>query len=100
MRKEYENVDFHKYDRNPIPDNVPDIRKEINKLREEDKDVFLSEIEHQLILDRIIACEDKIKAINSSNIKLTPVLGTFTIKETKANARQKKYSLTESKLLL
>lgn len=100
MRKEYENVDFHKYDKHPIPDNIADIRKEITKLKEEDRDVFLSEIEHQLILDRIIACEDKIKAICNSKIKITPVLGTFTIKETKSNARNKRYSLTESKLLI
>lgn len=98
--KNFENVDLHKYDKIPIPDSVREIRKEIIRLKEEDNDMFLSPIEHQLILDRIVACEEKIKVVTSANIKVTPVLGTYTIRETKGNAKRPHYSINETKMML
>ena len=98
--KSLHNVDLHKYDKNPIPDNIKEIRDEINSLKAQTKDPFLSQLEQQLILDRIIACEDKIKKLSSATIKITPVLGTRSIRDVKASAMEPKYSLTESKLLL
>ena len=98
--KGYENVDFHQYDRNPIPNDIGEIEKEIAHLKELDKDEFLAPIEHQLILDRILSCQDKIDEIRKDKIKITPVLKTSTIGDRKRNKPQHQYSLTESKLLL
>lgn len=98
--KGYENVDFHRYDRNPIPDSIAEIEKEIAHLKELDKDDFLAPIEHQLILDRVLACQDKIADIRKAKIKITPVLRTSTIGDKKRNKDKPQYSLTESKLLL
>ena len=98
--RNFDNIDFHKYDKDPIPDNIKDIRAEIAKLNAMDKDKFLSPIEHQLILDRIIACRDKIDELNKKNIKITPVLQSTTIGQLKSGKTIREYSLTESKLLI
>lgn len=95
-------VDLHKYDKNPIPDTVREIREEIirlNNVRRTDK--FLSPVEHQLIIDRIAQCEDKIKSMNDVKVKLTPVLRTTSIGDARRSISSKsEYSLTQSKLLL
>jgi hypothetical protein len=76
-------VDLYKYERIPIADNIPDIEKEIDNLRELTKDQFLSPIEQQLIIDRIERCTAKIKEIHTKNIKITPVIRTSTIGDKK-----------------
>ena len=81
--KNFSNIDMHKYDKNPIPDNIQEIREEITSLKKESKNQLLSPIELQLIVDRIDACQNKIKELNASSIKVTPVLGTRSIKDTK-----------------
>ena len=81
--KRFDHVDFNKYEKKPISDNVDEIRKEIKALREENFNTGLSPIEHQLIYDRIAECERKIRALKEHEVKITPVLRTLTIGQTK-----------------
>lgn len=93
-------LDLHKYDKKPIPEYVNDIKAEIKKLQEENKKSFLSPIEHQLILDRISACEDKIKKLTASNVKVTPVLGTVSISQIKNRKPVPDFSLKEGSMII
>lgn len=100
MKTDARQFDMHKYDRKPIPVFVDEIKKEIRELKAESKDTFLSPIEQQLILDRIEACSDRIKEIQQQKLKVTPILNTQTIAQTRAKGKNPSYMISESKMLI
>ena len=98
--KNFSNIDMHKYDKKPISNNIPEIREEIISLKKESKNQLLSPIELQLIADRIDACQNKIKDLNASSIKVTPVLGTRSIRDTKESKNRSVMDPFHSKIYI
>ena len=94
--KNFDHVDFSKYSKEPIPNNVHEIREMIKDLRMQDKDDSLSPIEHQLIFDRIVECQDKIQELTGEQeVKITPVLRTLTVAQTKSMRKKPQFKLGE-----
>lgn len=95
-------VDLMKYERKPLSNNVSDLKKEIKELRTllEDESPYMSQVENQLILDRIGQCEDKIQSLTTKEVKIVPVLGTTTIAESRSRRKQPKSVMVDNRIIL
>ena len=99
MKKDRD-FDYMKFDKMPIPDTIEEIEEHIAVLKEVSSDSLLSPVEQQLIQERIVKCNNKMKdLVKPDTVKITPVLGTATIAETKRRGKRN-YSINDGSAVI
>ena len=95
-------IDLMKYERKPLSNNVSELKQEIKDLKaiQEEEGPYMSQVENQLIVDRIAQCEDKIQSLTIKEVKVVPVLGTTTIAESKAKKKRTGSVITDNRIII
>ena len=95
-------IDLMKYERKPLSNNVSELKQEIKDLKaiQEEEGPYMSQVENQLIVDRIAQCEDKIQSLTIKEVKVVPVLGTTTIAESKSKKKRAGSTITDNRIIL
>lgn len=82
----------------PLPESEKDLKREIKECNKKisEEGLELNEVEVQLYYDRISHCETKLAELAKSKIKITPVLGTTTIGESRKNRKPSTSYMSDS----